>query len=175
MLSCSCPYIAFYWKSSYLDIPAIWYPPNSYILIKTHQVLVLLAFHLGEKVEKSKAIILQLITTDGCLMVSKTSLWDATPSKPPSSKQEQMASGHLHGQFYAVHFSALPLCTCAMYVSQMETGCYPWARNLLWTQRFSVGEGIKTITGTVSQKAHWKQLHKVIMEVRHVADRVQKF
>lgn len=36
------------------------------------------------------------------------------------------------------------------------------------------GEGIKTITGTVSQKAHWKQLHKVIMEVRHVADRVQK-
>ena len=36
------------------------------------------------------------------------------------------------------------------------------------------GEGIKTITGTVSQKAHWKQLHKVIMEAWHVADRVQK-
>lgn len=117
--------------------------PHSYILIKTHQVLVLLAFHLGEKVEKSKAIILQLITTDGCLMVSKTSLWDATPSKPSSSKQEQMASGHLHGQFYAVHFSGLPLCTCAMYVSQMETGCYPWARNLLWTQRFSVGKELR--------------------------------
>lgn len=35
-------------------------------------------------------------------------------------------------------------------------------------------EGIKTITGTVSQRAHWKQLHKGIMEAWHVADGVQK-
>lgn len=48
--------------------------PHSCILIKTNQVPVLLASHLGGKVEKSKAIVLQLITTDGCLMVSKTSL-----------------------------------------------------------------------------------------------------
>ena len=48
--------------------------PHSHILIETHQVPVLQASHLGGKVEKSKAIILQLITTDGCLMASKTSL-----------------------------------------------------------------------------------------------------
>ena len=35
-------------------------------------------------------------------------------------------------------------------------------------------EGIKTITGTVSQKAHWKQFHKVVMNAWYVADGMQK-
>lgn len=35
-------------------------------------------------------------------------------------------------------------------------------------------EEIKTITGTVSQRAHWKQLLKGVMEAWHVADGVQK-
>lgn len=41
------------------------------------------------------------------------------------------------------------------------------------TKGFS-GEGIKTITGTVSQKTHWKRFHKVVMGVWYVANGMQK-
>lgn len=82
------------------------------------------------------------ISTDKYLMLSKTSLWDATPTpeplnKVPFSKHKQLlvVTSRMFwkpGILYSLWQNSW---TCAMYVLQMGKGCYTWARDRLCNQK----------------------------------------
>ncbi|XDA81834.1 hypothetical protein R6Z07M_011733 [Ovis aries] len=93
-----------------------------------------------------------------------SAIWDIISTKHQEGLFNSICLGILLGLPLLVIITFLFICCHCCWNRPDGNRMLPLSKESPMNPKVFSGEGIKTITGTVSQKAHWKQLHKVIME-----------